>query len=364
MTSDTNAVGGQITTYYSPFTIHYSPFTIHHSPFTIHYSPFTIHYSPFTIHYSLFTIHHSLFTIHYSLFTIHHSLFTIHYLLLILAYLPLWFLYCLSSLLWPVVYYVVRYRVKVVRDNLRHCFPDKDKRWLRRVERQYYRHICDLLVEGIYNLRAPLWKVRKHYIFENEEILEPYYNAGRSIVLMSAHYNNWEYMITSLNSRISHHAIGVGKPLSNKSFGIFITARRARYGTEIVDQTNVRDVMQYYHQYHVPVAYMMLSDQSPSNPHRSLWTTFLGIETPFLFGAEHFARKYDMPVFLYDVKKLRRGRYSIRFTLLTDHPNSIPEGNITRDYAHHLEQLILDTPQYWLWSHRRWKHLHNWRKPF
>ena len=286
-----------------------------------------------------------------------------YYLLLIFAYLPLWLHYCLSSLLWPIVYYVLRYRVKVVRENLSHCFPDKDIRWQRKVERQYYRHLCDLIAEGIFNLRATQRQVSKRYIFENEEILEPYYNEGRSIVLMSAHYNNWEYMITSLNSRISHHAIGVGKPLSNKNFGRFITGRRARYGTEIVDQTDVRDVMQYYHENKVPVAYMMLSDQTPSNPHKSYWTRFLGIDTPFLFGAEHFARKYDMPVFIYDVRKVRRGRYSIRFTLLTDSPNSLTEGDITRRYAHHLEETIRQEPQYWLWSHRRWKHLQNWKKP-
>lgn len=260
------------------------------------------------------------------------------------------------------VYYVIRYRVKVVRENIQHCFPDKDARWQRKVERQYYRHLCDLLAEGIFNLRASLRQIRKRYVFENEEILEPYYNSGQSIVLMSAHYNNWEYMITSLNSRIKHHAIGVGKPLSNKRFERFITARRARYGTEIVDQTNVREVMQYYDRYHIPVAYMMLSDQTPSNPNKSLWTTFLGIDTPFLFGAEHFARKYNMPVFLYDVRKLRRGRYSIHFSLLTDDPNSIPEGDITRHYAQHMEDIIRQQPQYWLWSHRRWKHLQNWKK--
>ena len=281
--------------------------------------------------------------------------------LLPVAYLPLWLLYGLSSLLWPVVYYVARYRLKVVRGNLERCFPDKSRRELRRVERQYYRHLCDLLAEGIYNLRAPLHKVEKHYHFENAEVLEPFYNDGRSVVLMSAHYNNWEYMITSLDHRIRHHAIGVGKPLDNKGFGVFITERRARYGTEIVDQTDVRQVMDYYHRHRVPVAYMMLGDQSPSNPHRSFWTDFLGQDTPFLFGAEHFARKYDMPVILYDVSKLRRGCYSVHFELMTGEPGSLPEGEITRRYAQHLEAQIRRAPQYWLWSHRRWKLTRNGR---
>ncbi len=279
-------------------------------------------------------------------------------LLLLLAYLPLRLHYCFASLLWPVVYYVVGYRVKVVRTNLEHCFPDKEPRAIRKLERQYYRHLADLLVEGLYNLRAPLHKVAKRYHFENAEILEPYYNQNRSVVLMSAHYNNWEYMITSLDQRISHHGIGVGKPLDNKRFGRFITARRARYGTEIVDQTDVRQVMGFYDQWKIPVAYMMLSDQSPSNPHKSLWTSFFGQDTAFLFGAEHFARKYDMPVFFYDVTKTRRGHYNVHFELLTDNPNSMPEGDITRCYAQHLEQLIRQAPQYWLWSHRRWKLTH------
>ncbi|MBP5328143.1 MAG: lysophospholipid acyltransferase family protein [Bacteroidales bacterium] len=276
-------------------------------------------------------------------------------ILLPVAYLPLGLLYALSSLLWPLVYYVFRYRVKVVRANIDSCFPDKDKAFRRRLERRYYRHMMDLLAEGIYNLRAPLRKVSARYVFENADILEPYYQANKSVVLMSAHYNNWEYMITSLDSRISHHAVGVGKPLDNKGFGKFITARRARYGTEIVDQTNVRDVMRYYDRWHIPVAYMMLSDQSPSNPHRSLWTTFLGRDTAFLYGAEHFARKYQMPVVIYDVSKQRRGYYSVRFTLLTDKPDSLPEGEITRCYARHLERQIKEHPEYWLWSHRRWK---------
>ncbi|MCR4816286.1 MAG: lysophospholipid acyltransferase family protein [Bacteroidales bacterium] len=281
--------------------------------------------------------------------------------LLPVAYMPLWLHYFFATLLWPVVYYVVRYRLKVVRGNIGRCFPNLSRKEQRRIERQYYRHMVDLLAEGIYNLRAPLSKVDKLYNFENAEILEPFYNEGKSVVLMSAHYNNWEYMITSLDSRIHHHAVGVGKPLDNKGFGKFITNRRARYGTEIVDQTNVRQIMAFYDRWKVPTAYMMLSDQSPSNPHRSYWTSFLGQDTPFLFGAEHFARKYNMPVILYDVRKIRRGHYTIHFELLTDQPNNLPEGKITERYAQHLEKQIREKPQYWLWSHRRWKLTRNGR---
>lgn len=276
-------------------------------------------------------------------------------LLLPLGALPLWLHHRIADMLWPCVYYLFRYRLKVTRDNLQRCFPDMGKKELRRVERRYYRHLTDLLLEGLHNTAASLKRIRRHYLFDNADLLTPYYQAGRSVVLMSAHYNNWEYMITSLDSALRHHAIGVGKKLSNERFGRWITARRARFGTEIVDKSDVRQTMAFYHENHIPVAYMMLSDQSPNNPYNSIWTTFLHQDTPFLFGAEHFAKKYDMPIFLYDVRKLRRGRYAVHFSLLTDDPNSWPDGTITAHYAHHLEQQILQAPQFWLWSHRRWK---------
>ena len=269
--------------------------------------------------------------------------------------------YWLSDILFLFAYYVVRYRRSVTRNNLSRAYPELGESRRKELEKAYYRHMCDLLIEGIHNLYARPQNIMKHYRFVNREVVNRYYEQGQSIVLMSSHYNNWEYMITSLDSRISHHAIGVGKPLDNKGFGKFITGRRDRYGTEIVDQTDVRQTMAYYDRWKVPVAYMMLGDQSPSNPHRSYWTRFMGQDTAFLFGAEHFARKYNMPVFIYEVTKERRGRYSVHFELLTDSPDSMPEGSITEAYAKRLENQIRQHPQYWLWSHRRWKLTRNGR---
>ncbi|MBQ9474464.1 MAG: lysophospholipid acyltransferase family protein [Bacteroidales bacterium] len=277
------------------------------------------------------------------------------YLLLPLAWLPLGVHYAASTLSAPLIHRVLRYRLKIVRGNLQRSFPDKNVAELRHIEHLYYRHLADLLFEGIYNLRATPPLLLKHYRLVNRQIVDKYYEQGRSVVLMSSHYNNWEYMVSSLNFQLRHHGVGVGKPLSDKGFGYELNRRRTRYGTEVVDQTNVRDVMSYYHQHGIPVAYMMLSDQSPSNPHRSYWTTFLHQDTAFLYGSEHFARKYDMPVIYYEVQKVRRGHYEVRFSLITDKPNSQPEGSITETYTKKLEQLITSAPQYWLWSHRRWK---------
>lgn len=260
----------------------------------------------------------------------------------------------LSDILYAIVYYLVGYRRRVTRENLAHAYPEKSDRERRRIERAYYRHISDLLVEAVHNLYASPKAILRRYRFVNRELVNKYYEQGRSVVLLSSHYNNWEYMITSLNFQILHHAVGVGKPLQDRG-ARYITRRRGRYGTEIVDQTDVRQTMEFYHRHQVPVAYMMLADQSPSDVHKSFWTTFMHQETPFIYGPEYFARKYDMPVIYYDVRKVRRGHYEVQFSLLCENPTEVPQYTIVSRYIDSLGRTIAAKPEYWLWSHRRWK---------
>lgn len=264
-------------------------------------------------------------------------------------------MYLLSDILFFIAYHLAGYRRKVVRENLAACFPEKSKQELREIERQYYRHMCDLLIEGAYNLFASPNAIKRRYRLTNRQLVDRYYEQGRTVVLMSAHYGNWEYMVSSLNMQMLHHGIGVGKPLDDKSVAAFITRRRTRYGTQVVDQSDVRQHVAFYDRYHVPCALMMLSDQSPSNPHKSYWTQFLGRDTAFLYGAEYFARKYNYPVLYYSVRKVKRGYYEVTFSPLCEKPEEVPQYSIVENYVRRLEQEIQAAPQYWLWSHRRWK---------
>jgi KDO2-lipid IV(A) lauroyltransferase len=264
-------------------------------------------------------------------------------------------MYLLSDILFFIAYHLAGYRRKVVRENLAACFPEKSKQELREIERQYYRHMCDLLIEGAYNLFASPDAIKRRYRLTNRQLVDRYYEQGRTVVLMSAHYGNWEYMVSSLNMQMLHHGIGVGKPLDDKSVAAFITRRRTRYGTQVVDQSDVRQHVAFYDRYHVPCALMMLSDQSPSNPHKSYWTQFLGRDTAFLYGAEYFARKYNYPVLYYSVRKVKRGYYEVTFSPLCEKPEEVPQYSIVENYVRRLEQEIQAAPQYWLWSHRRWK---------
>lgn len=277
------------------------------------------------------------------------------YLLMALAWLPLQLLYLIGDLLYPTLFYVVRYRRRVVESNLKNAFPEKTKQERRRIERAYYRHLIDLLVEALYNLRTTPPQIKRHYQLVNREIVDRYYEQGRSVVLLSAHYNNWEYMVAGLNMLLLHHGIGVGKPLEDKNIGTLITRRRIRYGTEVVDQSNVRQVVEYYHQHRVPCAYMMLSDQSPNDVHKCFWTTFLHQETPFIYGGEHIARKYGYPVIYYEVHKKHRGKYEVVFQELCNNAAEQPQYFVEKQYINLLESTIRKQPEYWLWSHRRWK---------
>lgn len=264
-------------------------------------------------------------------------------------------MYLLADIVYLVVYYLVGYRRRVVRRNLAASFPEKSDAERRAIERRYYRHLADIAVEFVYNLYASPTAIKRRYKLVNRQLVDRYYERGQTVILLSAHYNNWEYMVSSLNMQFLHHGIGVGKPLDDKLTASYITRRRTRYGTEVVDQTDVRQVVDFYDRHHVPCVLMMLGDQSPSNPYKSYWTTFLNQETAFLYGAEHFARKYNYPVLYYRVDKVRRGRYEITFSLLSEHPAEEPQYSIVERYARMLEEQLRRNPEYWLWSHRRWK---------
>lgn len=260
-----------------------------------------------------------------------------------------------SFIVYVIVYRLVGYRLKVVRGNLAACFPQKSEKERRGIERRYYRHLADIAVEFVVNMYASPAYIKRHYRIVNREVVDRYYENGQTVILLSSHFGNWEYMVSSLGMQFLHHGIGVGKPLDDRLTASYITRRRTRYGTQVVDQTDVRRHVAFFDEHRVPCVLMMLGDQSPSNPHRSYWTTFLGRDTAFLYGAEYFARKYNYPVIYYSVSRVRRGYYEVSFSPLCEHPDRVPQYSIVEQYARRLEREIEARPECWLWSHRRWK---------
>lgn len=272
-----------------------------------------------------------------------------------LAMLPLFVLYLLGGPLYLVLNYLVRYRRKVVDGNLRKSFPEKTVRERLRIRNRYYWHLTQIAMEMMKMLVMSRKNLRRRYRCSNPELVNRYYDEGRSVILMSSHHNNWEWMILALDSMFKHHGVGVGKANTDKSFERVVNLARTRYGTEVVFADTVRETFQRYDDEGVPVAYMMLSDQSPNSRKKCYVTEFLHQKTGVIYGAEYFARKYNMPVLYYEVVKERLGCYRVDIQLITDDPKACEPYAITQRYVDLLEQTIRQHPQYWLWSHRRWK---------
>lgn len=282
--------------------------------------------------------------------------FILFYLILMpLSLLPMRVLYWLSSVVRFVLRDVVKYRKKVILSNLRNSFPEKDEREVELIARKYYAHLADLMVEAVKMLTISKKRLLRRYKCTNGELVGEYFERNQSVILASAHYNNWEYMVASLDMQIAHHGIGVGKRMSNKSFEQAAFKRRTRYGTEVCYADNVRSVMERYAEKGTLCAYMLLSDQSPNNAKKCYWTTFLSQPTAVIYGAEYFAKKYDLPVLFYRVEKVRRGYYEITFETFCDNPKQAAYGSIVEAVVRKTEEMIRRKPEYWLWSHRRWK---------
>lgn len=282
--------------------------------------------------------------------------FLFWFILYPLSLLPLCLLYVIAFILNLNLTYVVRYRRKVIDQNLKRSFPEKSVQELRSIRRKYYWHLSQIAAEMLKMLTLPRHTLKWRYKTSNPEMVNRYYDEGRSVILMSSHYNNWEWMVLSLDSQFKHHGVGVGKANSNKNFEKLINRARTRYGTEVVFADTVKQVFESYESQHIPVAYMMLSDQSPGNSKRCYVTEFLNQKSGMIFGAEHYAKKYNLPVIYYQVIKDRMGVYHLDFELITDNPLSMPDGAITERYVALLEKTIRQKPEFWLWSHRRWKH--------
>lgn len=273
-----------------------------------------------------------------------------------LSLLPLWVLYGIAYIFYLIVNYIIRYRRHIITQNLKRAFPEKSEGEIASLRRKYYLHLSQIAAEMLKMLTLSRKKVMKRYHCENPEVVNRFYDEGKSVILMSSHYNNWEWMILSLPMQFKHAGVGVGKANSNKVFEMLINRARTRYGTVVVFADHVRELFQDRELNRKPTTYMMLSDQSPNNMNKSYKTLFLNQPSGMIYGAEYFARKYDIPVVYYEVIKEKTGHYKIVNQLITDKPTTLGNGEIIKQYTRLLEETIRRQPEFWLWSHRRWKH--------
>lgn len=279
----------------------------------------------------------------------------LYYLIIIpISLLPFRLLYVLSDLTYMVLYKGFGYRTKVVRHNLKNSFPEKTQEELKEIEVRFYRHLCDVIVESLKSFTISNREVLKRMVVENPHLINKYYEEGRSVLIAGGHYNNWEWTATSLQQQINHQAIAIYTPLSNKFFDKKMLSTRGKFGLKMI---SYKEISKFYSDHQkMLTATLFAIDQSPRNPNRCYWTTFLNQDTGVQFGVEKIARKLDYAVIFGSINKIKRGYYSLHFSLISDRPGEEAHGAIIEKATAFLEAQILDKPQYWLWTHRRWKH--------
>jgi KDO2-lipid IV(A) lauroyltransferase len=267
--------------------------------------------------------------------------------------LPFPVLYFLSDVFYVLVYYLIPYRKKVVMQNLTRSFPQKSPAEIKSIAKKFYHHFCDLTLESFKMFNITEADLRKRFVFNDMTLMKTLYEQGKSVVFAGGHYNNWEVFAVACHMGIPHKCLALYKPLSNAWFDKKMQQSRGRFGLHMWPIQQSKEMFEAEKQNTTISIFGM--DQSPSSSKRCHWMRFLNQDTGVSFGAEKFARDYNLPVVYGRINKLSRGHYSLDVQLLTDQPNALQRGEIVEKLMRLLEADINHIPEYWLWTHRRWK---------
>lgn len=274
----------------------------------------------------------------------------------LLSLLPFPVLYLLSDFFFVLLYYVIGYRKQVVYTNLRNSFPDKTEAAILAIQKRFYRYFCDLFLETFKTLTISPASMLKHCSMEPaaEALFNGFAAENKSIIIVMGHQGNWEWAGNTFSLRCKHQLYVIYHPLTNKYFNSLIIKMRTRFGTKLIAMKDTfREMVQ--NRSHLS-ATAFIADQTPQ-PDKAHWMQFLNQDTPVFPGTEKIAQKMNYPIVYVSVKKIKRGYYTLSADLLKLPPfNAIQEGAITAAHTKRLEADIIENPETWLWTHRRWKH--------
>jgi len=242
-----------------------------------------------------------------------------------------------------------------VAQNLGNSFPEKTQKEQNQIARRFYRHFCDTVIETFYFDRMSVKAGKKCVKFLNPELINNYLGQGRQVIACMGHFNNWE-LFCNLPLYTDYRCYAVYKKLSSSAFEQFYFNLRSRFGAVPLERANTFRQLVSDHQKGIPSFSAFLFDQTPRVYELHHWVKFLNQETPIVLGTEKVAQKLDTVVVFLHSKKIKRGYYEAKFELVTDHAGACPKYEITDKCTQLLEQQIIENPEFWLWSHRRWKH--------
>lgn len=272
-----------------------------------------------------------------------------------LSFLPFCLLFLLSDLLYLLLINVLKYRFNVTTDNLKHSLPEKSEDEIGTIRDKFYKHFCDLTLESIKLYRMNKKQMSKRLIFKNPEVLNKYTESGRGAIVLAMHYNNWEWCSAG-QLQLSHKILMVYNRMRNNTpMDNFLLHSRSKWGGEAVVMSSAARSAIRYAKNNEPVILWLAADQAALDD-AQFWTTFLNREAAFFSGPAKMAKRLNQPVFFQHVRKLARGKYELEMELLIEEPARFTHKEILLSYVRKMEEVVRTQPEYYLWTHKRWKH--------
>lgn len=270
--------------------------------------------------------------------------------------LPLRFLYFISDyVLYPLLYKILKYRLKVVRTNLTNSFPEKSEAEKLEIEKKFYHYLADLFVETLKSFSISNKELLSRINYLNEEVLETYLKKHGKIILSLGHIGNYEWLALHFPFYKKTPLTIPYRRLNNPYFDVFFKKSRERNGALLFHTYHTNESLKLYNKKLEEFGLAIVNDQS-APPDRAFWSKFLNQDTAFYVGVEKIAREYNFPVIYVNIQVKSRGHYDLVFNLITENPQDEPVGFILKEHIKNVEKNILQAPQYWLWSHKRWKY--------
>jgi len=276
-------------------------------------------------------------------------------ILWLISKLPFYGIYFISDLVFYLLYYIIGYRKKVVLENLKLVFPENSIEQNERICIGFYKHLCDMFLEMIKTISISEKELQKRFTFRNIELIKDLESKNRSIMTFFPHYASWEWT-TALDSQIQCKGHAIYQPLSNIYFDKLVRKIRGKFGTRLISTRETPKIVRSNKKNNILSIYGILSDQSPMRKHANYWASFMGIKVPVHVGAEVLSKKLDLSAVYLKVEKLKRGHYQGTFIILAEEPQKFANYKITDAFLNQVEKAIKEAPEFYFWTHKRWKH--------
>ncbi|MGA9588522.1 MAG: lysophospholipid acyltransferase family protein [Salegentibacter sp.] len=277
-------------------------------------------------------------------------------LLWLISILPFRLFYLVSDFICFLVYRIFRYRRKTVTENLKLIFPEKPEPEILSIRRKFYSHMCDMFLEMIKSMSISSEELKARFIFTNPEEIKRIEKLDKSLILMCGHYASYEWMIALQLYDVKYRAYGIYKKIKNPYFDDLVRKIRGRFEGILIPTVEASRTIAANEKKGNNSIYDMIADQSPKWSKSKFWTEFMNIEVPVFAGSEKLARDFDMAVAYLHIEKVGRGRYHATLESITNSPREEPEFYVTKRFFEKLENQIRTAPEYYLWTHKRWKH--------